>query len=105
MQLTAATLSELVQSLRSQTGEGEKRQQPRVGLRAKAQLVVNDKTIAVWVRDISSGGINLSCPKDIPLETRVEIVLSDADQIGCIVCHCHKNGPHLCHRGEIHQRR
>ena len=93
MQLTATNLSELVRALRSNAGPGEKRKHPRVGLRVKAEIIVNEQSHTVWVRDLSAGGTNLSSSREIPDGTFFDLVLSDSDKIGCVVCHCRHSGP------------
>src|SRR4051812_35083436 len=95
MQLTARNLSELVRELRSTSREGEKRKTPRVGLRAKAQIVVQEKTMPVWIKDLSAGGANLSTPQPIEADTFFELLLSDTDKIGCTVTHCRQHGANL----------
>src|SRR6476661_8043104 len=91
MQLPATSLAELVRSLRSHEGSAEKRKQPRVGLRAKADIELAEQTFGIWVRDISAGGVGITCSQEIPIETRFELILSDDDRIGCVVCHCHRS--------------
>jgi hypothetical protein len=91
MQLTATNLSELVRALRSNTGPGEKRKHPRVGLRVKAQIMLSKEQISVWIRDISAGGTNFSSPQPIPEGTHFELLLSDTDKIACIAQHSRQN--------------
>src|SRR4051794_27374544 len=95
MQLTATNLSELIRSLRSHSVEGDKRKHPRVGLRAKAEVVLEGETIPVWIRDISSGGANFSCPHEMPPDAAFDLMLSATDKICCVVRHCRRNSPTL----------
>src|SRR5262245_53514343 len=92
MQLTATSLAELVRELRSNSDAGEKRKHPRVGLRAKAQILVNDRKVTIWIKDLSAGGANLSSPQAIPQDSFFELVLSDTETIGCAVTHCREHG-------------
>ena len=60
MQLTATTLGELIKSLRSNEMSGpEKRRQPRVGLRARAEIQIpgTGEHLSIWIRDVSAGGV------------------------------------------------
>lgn len=66
MHLSAHTYQEILRSLKSDSRPGtERRQAPRVGLRAKVTLITLSPTgqqgppQAVWVRDLSEGGIGL----------------------------------------------
>src|SRR4051812_13837757 len=73
MYLTASTFEQISGSLRSDASAArDQRHQPRVGLRARAKIVpmvLDDKGAApidVWVRDLSAGGIGLTCTKGLP---------------------------------------
>src|SRR4051812_24061380 len=91
MQLNSANLSELVRALRSNVAAGEKRKHPRVGLRSKAAIIVDRRSIPVWVRDISAGGANFSCPQVLEAGCQFKLALSETDTIECVVRHCRKN--------------
>src|SRR4051794_37744066 len=91
MPLTSTDLSELVRALRSNPENGDKRAKPRVGMRAKADINIEGQTVPVWVRNVSAGGVNLSCPQPIDTGTRFELLLSKEDKIGCIACYCRPN--------------
>src|SRR4051812_19464394 len=95
MQLTAMDLSELVRSLRSSLGPGEKRKHPRVGLRARAQILLNNEEVDVWVRDISAGGTNLSSPRAVEEGTSFDLLLSSSDKISCVSRYCSSSASNL----------
>lgn len=93
MHLSAKTLSDVIKSLRSNASRGmEKRKQPRVGLRARADIRTlrypNEK-LSVWVRDVSAGGVQFTCPKGLTPGDKFTLVMGDdpADRINCTVTH------------------
>jgi hypothetical protein len=97
MRLTADVFSELVRSLRSNPPTGvEQRKAPRVGVRARVQVVLpgRPEKIEVWVRDIGAGGIGILCP--VPLAEGAVLSLSFWDAAGaatsvpCEVRYCRK---------------
>lgn len=64
MNLSARGLRELVEELCSNAPAGmDKRRQPRVGLRARATMILRDQLrlkdieYPVWIRDVSAGGL------------------------------------------------
>jgi hypothetical protein len=91
MELTASNLAELVKALRSSLEPTEKRKHPRVGLRAKARAVINGITVPIWIRDVSSGGVNISSPQKLAAGSEFDLLLSDTDRIRCQVCNCRQS--------------
>jgi hypothetical protein len=65
--LTADAFNQIVNSLRSDEGRrfNEKRAKPRVGVRGRVSIVLlshdgtGEKTLTVWVRDVSATGIGI----------------------------------------------
>jgi hypothetical protein len=99
MHLSAAMLADIVCSLRSSVRGGmEKRQKPRVGLRAQARYVtagrVRDEAETAWVRDISTGGVGLLCRRELPAGTTVSLMLEKPgapdELVACTVAYCRK---------------
>ena len=96
MELTARTLAELVKSLRSSEARGvEKRQMPRVGLRARAEIARHSdqaRGIPIRVRDVSAGGVNFVCSEKFEAGEALVIVLgpSVGDMLPCTVRHCRR---------------
>lgn len=97
MQLTKATLAELVAALRSNPPKStEKRKHPRVGFCAQLEMLVpgQPKPSLVRVRDISIAGIGILTHE--PFEKGSEIVLQLLEKDGspkllrCTVTHCKK---------------
>ena len=100
MRLTAKTLADLIESLRSNVGEpGERRREPRVGLRARAEIALpppagatEGKRIGVWVRDVSASGIGILCEQAFEAGDTFALLLG-ADGVGmmhCTVRNCRK---------------
>jgi hypothetical protein len=93
MHLSAKTLSDVIKSLRSNASRGmEKRKQPRVGLRARADIRADrypNERLSVWVRDVSAGGIQFTCPKVLNQGDKFTLVMGDdpADRMACSVTH------------------
>jgi hypothetical protein len=99
MQLTAEKLSDLVSSLRTNVARGmEKRKDPRVGLRARVQLLLvgRHEPVDVWVRDVGVAGIGLLSPIQLQAGTGFSLSFWDEDGnatfVKCGVCHCRKMG-------------
>lgn len=89
MDLTKRLLAEIVESLRSHSRVGvEKRRNPRVGLRLRAQLLRSPffgRPMIIWVRDVSSGGMGILIDKPIGEGEALRIVFADEpDQ--CVAC-------------------
>lgn len=64
MQLQAGNLAEILDSLRSDRNIGDRRRAPRVGLRARVAMSVEDEAgresiFGVWIRNISATGVGL----------------------------------------------
>jgi hypothetical protein len=108
VELTAKSLSELINSLRSNPrGASEKRTQPRVGLCASAEIVVRDATtgfgidrLQIRVRDVSAGGIGLLCPRRFTPGEKFSLILDGVQpgteqEAGCTVTYCRKVGTDL----------
>jgi PilZ domain len=91
MELTASNLAELVKALRSSLAPTEKRKHPRVGLRARAGAIINGVTLPVWIRDVSTGGVNISCPQKLAIGAEIDLLLSDSHKIKCQVCNCRQS--------------
>jgi hypothetical protein len=102
MRLTAETFTELVRSLRSNApGASEKRRAPRVGLRARADIIVRAgalglaEQIPVGIRDISASGMGLTCARPLMPGATFMLVL-DGDGVtrdtNCTVVHCREMG-------------
>ena len=93
MQLTAKSLAELIESLRSNPGEpGERRKEPRVGLRVRAEIalpppagVTEGKRVGVWVRDVSASGIGILCEHAFEAGDTFALLLG-ADGTGMMHC-------------------
>jgi hypothetical protein len=99
MHLSAAMLADIVCSLRSSVRGGmEKRQKPRVGLRAQARYVTagrsRDEAETAWVRDISTGGVGLLCRRELATGTIVSLMLDKPgapdELIACTVAYCRR---------------
>jgi hypothetical protein len=84
-----------VRSLRSNTEANQKRKHPRVGLRAKTQITRGAESVTVWVRDVSSGGVNICCSFLMESGSGFELILSPTETVSCMVRHCRKAGPSL----------
>jgi hypothetical protein len=76
--LTADAFNQIVQSLRSDDGRrfNEKRMKPRVGVRGRVSIVLlspdgtGEKTLTVWVRDLSANGIGILLNQPLPQASR-----------------------------------
>jgi hypothetical protein len=96
MHLTAKSLKELIDSLRSNTAEpGERRAEPRVGLRVRAEILLpggGASKLGVWVRDVSAAGIGILCEKEFePGDTFALVLGPDASNLAhCTVKNCRK---------------
>jgi hypothetical protein len=64
-------------------------------MRVRADAVFNHETIPIWVRDVSAGGANLSSPQEIPADMHFDLLLSEHEKIGCIVCHCRQKAANI----------
>src|SRR5437588_12248846 len=100
MQLTATTLGELIKSLRSNEMSGpEKRRQPRVGLRARAEIQIpgTGEHVSIWLRDVSAGGISLLSPRYFEAEQQFSLLLGGEDDESTLCCvrHCRRVGSDL----------
>jgi hypothetical protein len=95
--LTAATLSELVHSLRSTLANGlEKRRLPRVGMRLRAHIALSrtdrSDTVQIWVRNVSANGFGFTCTKDIQAGEMFTLLLAGEkpESIVCQIRHCRR---------------
>jgi hypothetical protein len=95
--LTAATLSELVYSLRSTLANGlEKRRLPRVGMRLRAHIALSrtdrSDTVQIWVRNVSANGFGFTCTKDIQAGEMFTLLLAGEkpESIVCQIRHCRR---------------
>jgi hypothetical protein len=101
MQLTRTILNDLLHSLRSNPKTGaEKRIQPRVGMRLRANLISTtsvDRPLEVWLRDISAGGIGILSNQPFPRGDTLKIILAEStdDLIPCTVAYCRRVGTGL----------
>jgi hypothetical protein len=100
MELTAQTLGELIKSLRSNpTGGGDKRRNPRVGLRARGEIQIagSGERLNVWIRDVSAGGVNILSPRYFDLDSQFILILGGErnEQAVCTVRYCRKVGSDL----------
>ena len=99
MQLTASNLHDLIKALRSNAMTGvDKRRNPRVGLRARADIQIpnSNERVPIWVRDISAGGINILCPRYFEIDSQFVLILGDkSENCICTVRHCRKVGSDL----------
>ena len=76
--LTADAFNQIVHSLKSDEGRrfNEKRSKPRVGVRGRVSIVllgndsVGEKTLPVWVRDVSATGIGILLTEPLPHGSR-----------------------------------
>jgi hypothetical protein len=76
--LTADAFNQIVHSLKSDEGRrfNEKRSKPRVGVRGRVSIVllgndsVGEKTLTVWVRDVSATGIGILLNEPLPHGSR-----------------------------------
>jgi hypothetical protein len=97
MPLTAKSLSDIVQSLRNPAAKGsDKRKQARVGMRSRAEIQVRDQQtgfggerLAVWVRDVSAGGIGLLSSKALSLGALFGLLLDGdgglPEEVLCVI--------------------
>jgi hypothetical protein len=98
MLLTAELLADLVKSLRTAARVGEKRQTPRVGLRAYVDVILPGKTatIEVGVRDIGPTGIGIMSPDQLTAGQSVQMLCKrlngKTQTVHCVVRHCRKTG-------------
>ena len=111
MQLTAKSLGELVKSLRSSPrGSSEKRQEPRVGVRTRVELLLLDpKTgfgaarVSAWVRDVSAGGVGLLCERPFKLGETFDLIVKgegdNEERIACVMRYCGAVGTDLFRLG------
>jgi|SRR5690349_8465434 len=95
--LTAATLSELVASLRSTLTAGvEKRRLPRVGMRLRARIALSRTDrgdgIPIWVRNVSANGFGFTCTRELQAgEMFMLLLVGDKPQsVACQVRHCRR---------------
>jgi hypothetical protein len=104
MRLTASSLAEMIDSLRSNTGQpGERRKKPRIGLRVRAEIALPSRghdgsagegpRLTVWVRDVSAGGIGILSEHAFERGDRFALLLG-ADgphsRAQCTVMNCRK---------------
>jgi len=100
MQLNSQMLADLVKALRSNPSTGlDKRRNPRVGLRARAEIQIPKTTerLPIWVRDVSAGGVNILCTRYFEIDSQFTLILGNekSDQTVCTVRHCRKVGSDL----------
>jgi hypothetical protein len=99
MTLSAELFRQIVDALRSDpTGEREKRNAPRVGLRVHVHVLLDGKPEQLWCRNISASGIGLMHTRALTLGTEFVVCLPAAGLaepvcISCIVVHCHRQAP------------
>jgi hypothetical protein len=97
MELDGTMLSELIKALRSSSSSvGEKRKNPRVGLRARAIVTVpprGDQLKHVWVRDVSAGGLNMVAEFEVKAGINIDLILGEGQNrtvVPCTVRHCRR---------------
>jgi hypothetical protein len=107
VQLTPKTLGDLIRALRSNKGAGDKRADPRVGLSARAELILRDPEtglgidrLAVRVRDVSGGGVGFLSPRVFAIGELFDLLLDAAgtaqdEQLACRVSYCRSVGRDL----------
>jgi hypothetical protein len=95
--LTAATLSELVASLRSTLASGmEKRRLPRVGMRLRAHIALSrtdrTDTVQIWVRNVSANGFGFTCTQEMQAGEMFTLLLAGdrPESVACQVRHCRR---------------
>lgn len=105
MNLSAELFQQIVEALKSDSGQGrDKRTAPRVGLRAHVTVLPAPGTRArserVRCRNISASGIGLLHNREIRAGTEFVVCLAASGlsapvHISCVVVHCHKQGSDL----------
>jgi hypothetical protein len=107
VQLTPKTLGDLIRALRSNKGAGDKRLDPRVGLSARAELILRDPEtglgvdrLTVRVRDVSAGGVGFLGPRPFAINEAFDLLLDGAgaaqdEQVPCRVTYCRSVGRDL----------
>jgi hypothetical protein len=105
MHLTAKALVELIRSLKSNY-TSHQRQEPRIGLRAPAWIVLprgQIKPLRVWIRDISSSGVGIVSAASISVGEIFTLLVGDdsssAESIICTAIQCRKVATQLFHVG------
>lgn len=99
MWLSVEMLGDILESLRSYNRDSrgtEKRTQPRVGLRAEAEVIpphgANGQLAVVRLRDVSAGGMNILYPRAVDTGSQLTMVLrrkrGGVIGIPCTVRHC-----------------
>src|SRR4051795_10633696 len=97
VQLTPKTLGDLIRALRSNKQHGDKRADPRVGLSARAELILRDpqtglgvERLTVRVRDVSAGGVGFLSSRVFAVNETFDLLLDAAgtaqdEQVPCHV--------------------
>lgn len=109
MQLTPQALGDLIRALRSNKLAGDKRRDPRIGLSARAELILRDietgmglERLGVRIRNVSAGGIGFLSPRAFRVDDGFDLLLdgngaAEDERAPCRVTHCRKVG------GELYQ--
>ncbi|HEY8750876.1 MAG TPA: PilZ domain-containing protein [Tepidisphaeraceae bacterium] len=97
MSLTESKFRSIMSALRSDTNKAdEKRRAPRVGVGIRGLVLVHStrKVYPVSIRDLSMGGIGLTCEQRLAAGEHISLVLTKADgkstHILYEVRHCHE---------------
>ena len=95
--LSESQILSVIASLRSDAFQTEeKRKAPRVGLGTRAAILVHSSktTIESFVRDLSVGGIGITCPVELRKGEKFSLVLTRRNEkpahVLCEVKHCHE---------------
>ena len=95
MLIYAGQVSEMLRAIRCDRKVSDRRRAPRVGLRAKVDMVTSPErpeTAQVWIRNISLSGVGLLHCRKLAVGDTIVIRFPTADRkllsVGCEVIHC-----------------
>jgi hypothetical protein len=95
MLIYAGQVSEMLRAIRCDRKVSDRRRTPRVGLRAKVDMVTSPEhpaTAQVWIRNISLSGVGLLHCRKLPVGSMIVLRFPTADRkmlsVPCEVVHC-----------------
>ncbi len=102
MNLSAEKFREIIETLRSDCSDRDKRSGPRVGMRAQVAVLTDltgRRTVhSMRCRNVSASGIGLMHTRELPVGAEFIVCLSGGGMnepvyLSCVVVHCHHQGP------------
>jgi hypothetical protein len=95
MLIYAGQVSEMLRAIRCDRKVSDRRRAPRVGLRAKVEMVTSPErpaTAQVWIRNISLSGVGLLHSRKLAVGETIVLRFPTADKkmlsVPCEVIHC-----------------